>query len=203
MRRFVPAVCLLVGFALGVALTSHVWVVQSRVLDESVLAEYIVEQEFLAARAARAGQTFREGVHWMNAADAEAELGFRWLERSRHASYVERAASPWLTCAMLWSVDLPDRAKRARGRAILEAQTRAKAAVALERVPLLGVAELEWARVRELPLAWSIEQHREFAAEQSSLPFLVGLADAYLDSTTRAELGSALAELRKRMPESP
>lgn len=84
-----------VAFAVGVITVSHVWLTSARALREGSLAEYQVEQEFLASRSAREGDLFREAVHRLNVADAQAGIGFQWLVRSKNESYWDWFRFPW------------------------------------------------------------------------------------------------------------
>lgn len=197
MRRFIAiAIAPLVGATLGVVAASHVWLVSSRLLREATLAEFMNEQGHLANRARREGDAFREAVHRINLADAQAEVGFRWLQRARNATYWERFTSPWTNYWLVRQVDVyPNAPKDQRGRALVEARYRAQAAIACERVGWSDLAALQWARAVELQPAWSVARHRE--ESRITVSSLEGMLEpAFLQSTTYSELESALAKIR-------
>jgi hypothetical protein len=79
----------------------------------------------------------------------QAGIGFRWLERQRNAGYVETFIFPWSEYRHLqWPILRRDDPRLQRGRVIVEAQYRADAAIALERIGATEAAAAEWARKR-------------------------------------------------------
>jgi hypothetical protein len=197
MRRLMPIASFVLGVAIGGLAASHVWLVYSRATNEAVLGQFIVEQEYLANRAHRDGQAFREAFHRVSVADAQAEVGFRWLQRARNASYREWFTFAWTSYWLLQQTDLhPDTAKFERGRQLLEALYRAQAAIALERLDLLEPAKDQWAKALQLQPSWSIERHRQFESDRRAMPFESDAEAAYLDSTTWSELEVMLSRVR-------
>jgi hypothetical protein len=193
MQRLLPVLTFGLGLVLGGLAASHVWLVALRALDGAVLAVYLNEQELLASRAHRNGDAFRDALHRVNVADGQAGIGFRWLERQRNASYLEKLSFPWSNFWYLqWPIIRPDDPRLERGHEMLEAQYRADAAIALERVGASAAAAQEWARARELQPSWSIERFREH--ENNTKPFDIGFESAHLDARTGQELASMLAE---------
>jgi hypothetical protein len=201
MRRFTSY--LLAGVAgsiLGAAAAGHAWVAAARVLREVALSEYIVEQEFLASRAHRNEQSFREALHLVNVADAQARLGFRWLERSRNATYWEWFWFPWESYSAIRQFEHPIDERHRRGRRMLEAQYRGAAALSLERIGESELATQEWNRALALNPSWSREDHQDFQQHRWASPLLgPEVESAYLDSTSESELASALAQVRQTL----
>jgi hypothetical protein len=201
VRRFlVTSAVFALGASFGALAASHVWMETSRHFYEAVLAEHQDEQQLLAERARRNGDVFREALHRVNAADAQAEIGFRWLKRYRSVSDRDRFVDPWEFQWMVWSMGgLPplDEEKLARGRQILESHRRSRAAIALEQIGLTAAADVQWARALELQPAWSTEDHRRFHGDRMQ-SFSEEAEAAYLDSTTFPELWNALARTRRR-----
>ena len=197
MSRFAAyALVFLTGVLLGGVSASHVWLVATNALQEGSLANFTIEQEFLADRAKRDGDSFREVVHRINAADAQTELGFRWLQRSRNEKYLERFTFPWKSYWVLQTTDLhPSTEKYERGQAIMEGESRAAAALALERFGAPDLAKAQWARAAELNPGWSPSDHRDY--QERLKPTDEGLESAYLDSSSWQELEAALAQVRR------
>jgi hypothetical protein len=193
------ALCLgsvfLAGLLVGGLAIGHVWVGLSRALLESTLTEYQHEQQLLAARARRSGNTLRHALHAMNVADSQADLGFRWLQRARSDRYWDWFRFPWSLYPLICDIDpyLASRPDLERGRDSLEATYRAQAAIALESLDRVR-AEEQWSLAAELKPGWPRERLRAVAeswgcdSEQTE--------SAWLDSKTREELGKALERLR-------
>ncbi len=183
------------GLVLGVFATSHLWVVTSRILRDSTLAEYEHEQLLRASRAERSGDAFRRVLHTMNAADAQAEIGFRWLQRSRSDTYGTWFWFPWLTFPLVPHIEVSS-TKYEKGRRYVEAAYRAQAAVALEQFGRPDLAAEQWNLARELRPEWPQEKHRKYVSDH---PFLYDEAQesAYLDSGTSEELSNALERMQR------
>jgi hypothetical protein len=199
-RILVVAFAFLGGLAAGALVASHVWLVSSRSVHEASLAQYLMEQEHLANRAYRSGDYFREMVHRLNVADAQSELGFRWLQRMRNVSYWWWFKSPWQSYWVVRATD--DHAtsiKVERGRRILESHYRAAAALALERFRKPDLAETQWSLAEELLPSWTREQHRSFQADSPFGMCSSELDAAYLDSQSYEELDAALKAIRKQL----
>jgi hypothetical protein len=197
MRRLLPTATFVLGIVLGGAAASHVWLVASRALNEAVLAQFIVEQEYLANRAHRDGRALQEAVHRINVADGQAEIGFRWLQRGRNATYREWFTFPWTSYWLLQRTDMhPETERFQRGRQLVEAQYRAQAAIALERLNLLDAAEAQWSTALKLQPSWSIERYRKFESDRGPSTIAPDVESAYLESTSWAELEASLARIR-------
>ena len=195
MQGCLRALALLaMGVLVGALATSHVWITTAQVMVESSRVDFLTEQEFLADRAIRSDDDFRSVVHSLNAADAEAELGFRWLQRTRHRPYWSWLTQPWRDFVSAREIlGLVGDPRIDTGRRRLEGRARARAALALERIGSADLAEIEWAQATALEPSWSVEKYREFVSLQVGDP---GLESAYLDSRTYEELFHALALLR-------
>jgi hypothetical protein len=202
MKRLLPiAVATALGVVTGVLVTSHVWIAANQVLREGSRTEFIFEQQLLASRAARSGDRFRESLHAINAADAEAELGFKWLQRYRDSDFWGEVVFPWASYSLIRELNQLRKSRQLeKGAQMIEAMAHGRAAIALEQLGRSDHAEIEWSRATTLAPSWPKDRHREMA--ESSItremhPSHEAMEAAYLDSRTSAELGRALAILRQ------
>ena len=192
-----------VGFAAGVLLCSHVWVEFSRANGEEAESQFLEEQLALSNRAGLRGDHFAAALHALNAADAEAEIGFQWLKRSRSEPYWSWWLRPWREIeAQRLAQAAKDTAEFRRGRALAEASHHAEAAVSIERSTCPDLAASQWAKAVQLDPAWSGEPRREL--ERREVPnrseLQTAIDSAYIDSATAQELARSLSALRSRLP---
>jgi hypothetical protein len=194
------------GFALGLlagaCLTSHVWIRSAKHAGEAAREAFLMEQELLANRCAREGNSFRAAVHYLNVADAKGGIGFRWLERMAHKTYWERFTDPWLSYPAIGEAEEQMREPRLQhGMQKLEGLYWARAAVALERFGRPDLAQAPWAAATALDPTRSVEWHREFATMSGH--GTEELERAYLDTHSFEELTEALDKGRRRLEERP
>ena len=189
------------GLLAGVAATSHVWITSARALREGAIAEYQNEQLILASRAQREGDAFRYVIHSLNAADAQAETGFRWVQWSRSRSYGDWFELPWASFPLLWELRSYSSTSPGaeEGRRILEAQLRAQAALALERFGQSSLADDQWRVATRLFPAWTREQLRELA-EARARSRDEEYESAYLTSDTIEDFMRELQRAREGQP---
>jgi hypothetical protein len=182
---------------MGYAVTNHVWVVTNVALLDAAATQILFEQEYLAGRAHREGRLLDAAVHRINVADAQAEVGFRWLQRIRSESYWSRSKVPWTSYAA--ARDLTDYRRDPKyqgGRDLLEAHFRAHAAIALERIGSEAAAAEQWARAFALSPLHSVDDYRKWERDLCSKPECIGMEAAWLDSATRAEFLDRTQPLR-------
>src|SRR5258705_4676651 len=147
----------LAGFVAGFLVWSHGWIQYTKLLGRCGVAEYIYEQQALSNRLSIEGRAFDAAVHALNAADADAGVGFMWIERSRQTPYWDWFRQPWtsgpdLFLGKLWEMvsSVPE-----DGRRIVEAEDRARAAVLFERTSCPDLAAARWHEAEDLHAKWS------------------------------------------------
>jgi hypothetical protein len=195
MRQFSAALFFALGVAAGGMAMSHLWISASRMLYEASLIQFQSEQEYLANRAHRNGDAFRESLHRTNVVDAQTEVGFRWLQRARTTTYREWLTFPWIWVGTKFD---PKDPRYEKARRSIEAQYRVQAAIALEGIPLASLAEEQWSRALALQPAWSIERLREYHAGVRTPQWIQESEDAFLDSPTWSELETRQARIREK-----
>jgi hypothetical protein len=199
--RTAIAASFVAGLVLGGLGTSHVWIQAAKRSGEAARTRFLVEQELLGERATRAGDSFRGAVHFLNVADAQAGVGFRWLERENGTTYWEWLGSPWLDFLPLAEQEREMRAPRIeQGHRGVEAIYWGRAAAALERFGRPDLAKGPYAAATALDPKRSIEWYREYA--RLSGHGTEQLERAYLDSRSFDEMAAVLGEGRRRLEES-
>lgn len=189
------------GLVLGVLVTSHVWVQTAQSAGEAARTNFLVEQELLGERATRTGDHFRGALHFLNVADAQAGVGFRWLERESGTTYWEWFRGPWLDYLPLAEHEREIGAPRIQqGHSGVDAIYWGRAAAALERFGRPDLAKAPWAAASALDPKRSMEWYREYA--RLSGHGTEELERAYLDSRSFEEMAQVLGEGRRRLEES-
>lgn len=202
MKRILPAIAAaLLGFGTGVVVASHVWIQFARATREASRAEYIHEQLSLSNRAGASGDEFAAARHAMSAADAEAGVGFRWVERTLRLPYWQWWTQPWGTSAeanLLLSTRGMEEVRQ--GERLVGALYRAQAAAYLERSTCPSLAEFEWNQAVDLDASWAEEPRR--SALRKSVPnrseLQAALDTAFIESATSNDLKVALGALATR-----
>jgi hypothetical protein len=186
------------GLLVGVLVTSHVWIRWARQAGELARVQFQGEQELLGNRSTRAGDAFRGAVHYLNVADAQAGVGFRWLERMEGTTYRQWFADPWSLYVVIGELEQDAHSPKIQhGYRMMEANYWARAAIALERFGRPDLAEAPWAAAIDRDPSRSIEWHREYARHDGP-GGTEDLERAYLDAHTVEELAQILKEARER-----
>jgi hypothetical protein len=130
MRKWLAFALLAAGFAAGASAMSLLELGVRPTYRETIRSEFVAEQAFSATREARAGNRLRAVFHRWNVVEATAENGFR-IFRPDSSSREDRDF--WLPFRLL----VLQRIRRnldpeGRGQRLMEADNRARLALALE-----------------------------------------------------------------------
>jgi len=152
------------GIIVGAVLMNLLHMYVRSTYRETIRTYLQTEQEFLAGRAARQGDKFREVSHRWNVIDAEAEYGFRAFRKEWNKDIDSSFLFPFYMMVFK-AMGSPKNESQERGARFVEGIHRGKLALALESIGAHEEADRQWEIARTLTKKKSIEDLRRLVLE--------------------------------------